>query len=175
MIRLGKVRMECQAMDVILYKPSKWNLSGRFISWLTNSPYSHAGIVLDSGVLDYVVEALSTVKMSTLKKTSARAEIWRYKSPITTPQRLAGQTYLASALGTFYDFGNLLDILINLFRTATGRSYRSYYQSDGRPICSELVARAFCAAGVTLCPGKPLWAVTPADLAACGFLAKIEE
>ena len=164
--------MKYQTMDVILFRPAKWNLFGRLIAWITGSPFSHTAVVLD-GETGLLIEATATVKTSSLRKDKRHGEVWRYRRGLTAPQVLAAERYLVGLLGTVYDFGNLVDIFINLFRRAFGRPYRAYFQSDGRPVCSELVSRAYGAAGVTLCPGKPLWVVTPADLASCGFLERV--
>lgn len=164
--------MKYQTMDVILFKPRKWNLFGRLIAWITNSPFSHVGIILD-GDLEQMVEATVRVRSVFMGKDKRDFTVFRYQKELLPGQVLAGRKYLVSMLRSRYDFGNLVDIFINLFRRAFNRPYRVYFQKDGRPVCSELVARAFGAMGETPFYGKALWAVTPADIPGCGLFKKV--
>jgi len=151
-----------KVLDIILFKPTKWNIFGQIVSWVTNSPYCHIGIALTD---DLLIEALSTVKVSSIYKRGKAGTVFRYTQEITPSQIKMAQNYLTNLIARRYDVGNLFDILINMARALIGRHSRPYFQKDDRPICSELVARAYHAAGIDLFPDKPLWAVTPADFA----------
>ena len=157
-------------LDIVAFQPRNW--FGRLIAWLTNSPYSHIGIVLN-GEQEMMVEARLTVRVTNLRPDKRSHVLYTLKTPLTAAQITAAKTYLSSMLGAGYDFPNLLDIFINMFRRALNRTYRSYWQRDGRPVCSELVARAYGAAGVILCHGKPLWAITPGDIISSGYFREV--
>lgn len=157
-------------MDIILFKPK--NRFGRLIAWLTNSPFSHSEVVFDAEN-KLLVGATLDVRFHQLKGKREYA-VFRLKKPLTDEQIRKGKAYLSKMAGVDYDIPNLLDIFINMFRTALGRSYRRYWGNDSLPVCSELVANCFLEMGIELVKNKPAWAVTPADLAKSPLLEEVK-
>lgn len=164
--------MQFQTMDVIAFRPRNW--VGRVIAWFTNSPFSHVGVVTDPDT-QVIVEATLTVKSSSLLKGNRAFSVFRPKKGLDPAQVLEGKWYLASMLGAGYDFPNVVDWFINVFRRALNRSYRSYWGRDDRPICSELVARAYLAMGEDPTPGIPPEFVTPQDLVRSSYFIEVSK
>ena len=162
--------MEYKDMDICLFRP--WNWFGILVAWVTNSKYSHAGIIYD-GKNKLLTEARMDVVFVQLKK-KRKHDVFRYKKGLTKKQIEKGKAYLSEMAGKDYDLPNLIDILINMFRSAFGRPYKRYFGSNDLPICSELVTNTFKAMGIDLFPDKPSWAVTPEDLSKHPDLEKIK-
>ncbi len=162
--------VELKDMDIILFEPK--NRFGKLIAWLTNSPFSHSEVVFDAENR-LLVGARKDVTFHQLKG-NRKYSVFRLKQPLSTEQIKKGKAYLSKMAGVEYDLPNLLDIFINLFRTALGRSYRKYWGKSELPVCSELVANCFLEMGISLVDNKPSWAVTPADIAKSPLLEEVK-
>lgn len=82
---------------------------------------------------------------------------------LTDEQRQKVCEWAASKDGTEYGWGDIIAIsLSSLHLKFPGVEARLH--SPNTAICSQLVAEAYAAAGVTLVPGKAAYDVTPGDL-----------
>ena len=133
----------------------------------TDSPVNHAFLYAGNG---QIIEARRHVMLSPV--TEYDGITWSTgklgKADPTDHDRSLIVAYARSCLGESY---TLLDIaVIALAQRRLGRVVDSddwiarRLSNDGRMICSQLVARAYLAAGIVLCPGQLPGLTSPGDL-----------
>lgn len=126
------------------------------IQWSTQSPFCHAALVTQGGLL----EALTTVRPSPLTKYAATG--WAYTVAATPDQRAAATAWMQRQVGRAYGYRELW---------ADFRRYDLHTTPRALPLrhwtCSGIIAVAYATAGVRL-TYAPYPA--PADLAASPLL-----
>ncbi|MDB6080145.1 MAG: putative peptidoglycan peptidase [Akkermansiaceae bacterium] len=123
----------------IVFQVSK-TTQGVAVQQATGSPYTHCGVIFDDHGTLKVLEAVGPVKVTPVKEFVAASDpgtfcAKRLKNPISPEAFAKGSAWAASQLGKSYDTG--------------------FQWSDDRIYCSELVWKAYAAAGVQLCKPRP--------------------
>lgn len=135
-------------------------LVARLIRWFTGSWANHAGVYIGAG---WIAEAnpagVQLAKAS--KYDSCRIE---WSGIALTPEEREQVVGAVGAMeGIPYGYLDLLAIVLHRFRLTLWADRR--LDRGDRLICSQVVARAYRVAGLTLMPGTPENYVTPGDLA----------
>lgn len=193
-LRYAAVRQGLRDGTVLLFRGT--GLFASLIQAKGRSPYSHAALLAWWGHRLMVVEAregagVRAVPFSTVLAEGHYVEAWDVQVHYEDPgARAACVGEATSWLSTRYGWRTILRIglaallvplaFIGPVRALRARWSRPLRDSRGLPtaglICSELVARAWAAAGVDLVPDLPDWddaTVEPGDLPRGGRLALI--
>ena len=145
---------------------------GALIRWVTASPWNHAALIEGAkhGDEGTTIEAkdLSGVQHSTLRGYCEDPDVLGlavYDRPdLTMAQRWAICEWADRHNGARYDTKQLLGIYLRR-RLPLLHRWRNRLDNPDRPICSELVGRAYEAAGVSLCPpGVQIGCLAPSHL-----------
>ena len=138
--------------DLLLFRGGRSPLSW-LIRRATNSPYSHVGIAVVLFGTPFVVEALSTVRITPLAKRLAampdheRVEMRRL--PVSTEAKEHASSYAMTRIGRPYD-------VIGLIRAGIAAVFKLYPVGDSKRLdfCTELVGRGYA----------PYWPVGDPDI-----------
>lgn len=152
--------------DVLLFR-GRGPMS-RSIRYLTSSPYSHVGLVMLFEGRVYCVEAVGKgvrlILMSeVVRQYHGGIDYYRLREA-TEGQRRGALGFCLQQLGKLYDRAGLLRFLAMLALRHKPRAWRDRYW-----FCSELVAAAYRAQGITLAAERPAY-TSPADLAVSPLL-----
>ena len=167
------VRDEIQDGDILLFRGKSW--LSRFICWVTDSPYSHAGILAWWNgrlmVLEAVSRGVRTSRMSlVVSKYSGKVELW------TTDESLSRFEVIRTAqllLGKRYSKFKLVQ---NLKRLLFGRGRDEPIDPEAPPedfVCSEFVSRVWRAGGIDLVKDTPDVYTMPSDIAKSPSVRKV--
>jgi hypothetical protein len=150
---------------------------GAAIRWVTRSPWNHSALIVGArfGEAPWTIEAhdLEGVRHCTLRdytEDPAVLGLAVYDRPVLRPDLTIAQRntiveWAEARNGAAYDTRQLLGIYLR--HRIPGCSLAENRLDDaGRMICSELVGRAYAAAGLNLCPrGVGLGCLAPGHLA----------
>jgi Permuted papain-like amidase enzyme, YaeF/YiiX, C92 family len=129
-----------QAGDILLYK-SNGSFIEDEISKITHSPYVHVAIAVGDG---YIIEANGFIRTREIPVSEEPGyDVFRIPG-LTDEQRKQIVEFAKSKLGTEYDYGEIVGLLIRfeLWPTFPG------FHEAGHYICSSLVDQALIAADV---------------------------
>lgn len=139
--------------------PGNWldHSAADVIRLWTRSPYVHTFVYMGGG---QVVEAVSTVKRTPV---TVYSDITWSHHTLTELQRGQITAACTGMLGEKYNWPDIAAIALAKFTPgAFGRKLLiSKVADDHMEICSQLVAIAYLAAGISLVPGVPPCLVTP--------------
>ena len=157
--------------------------TGGFIGWvirvLTRSRFNHAAIGTGAGTLLEATPVRGIIE-SPVNEYAVAAVAWfgqgssHTLSPMSQQQRATIVAFGRAHLGVRYGFLDISALAIDALAEDHGgavlrwaqRRVRARLMRSDRMICSQFVAAAYSAAGITLVPGKMACQVTPGDLAA---------
>jgi uncharacterized protein YycO len=127
-------------MKILLYKGT--SLISRLIRFQTRSVYSHAAVLLDDGTVYEAWQTGGVRRIATpFEGHSKGTEIDVYEIPeLTQASQWAVKAFIKQHLGEKYDFSSVARFV----------SRRDTNEDNGKWFCSELVLRAFEAAGYPL-------------------------
>ncbi len=128
----------------------------------TRSPWSHAFVVIEDGK---TIEAGG--KGAFIGSVSDHHEhhlAFNLNEPLTDEQRASIVSYAHSLVGVPYGYVDIALLAVKCWTGHTPKHLIARYESERALICSQLVARCYAHAGITLCPGKLDALVTPGDL-----------
>lgn len=138
------------------------------IQWFTDSPVNHAFVYVGGGS---IVEAVRRVSVSPasnytgIEWSTGRLPDVDNASP---RQRRLAVDYAIAQVGDSYNIAGLL--AVGLYQRRTGHLVRGdewwvkLLNAERADFCSELVAKAWLAAGVTLFPGQLPVTVSPGEI-----------
>lgn len=140
--------------DVLLVKGR--SPVARIIEAVTQSPYSHAAIVLDDR---HLLETSWNypLKIRHISYRLGNFDVYRYPG-LTPAQKEKIRAFYLSVLGQRYDYLQLVTHGLYLLAGIP------IINASGRYICTEVIDKGFKAAGIDLLPGNSLASRTPADL-----------
>jgi len=152
------------------FGPGIWNRTmSVFVQWGTRAPVAHAGVFVGDvdGVPSVVEAEPSGARVAPL--SAHLKDIWSTTS-LTDQQRAQVVAFAKSRVGTPYGFGDIVAIALCSRRLGLDwdpNNPPKWIQRLNDPktvICSQLVAQAYAAAGLTLVPGLSPALTSPGDL-----------
>ncbi len=154
-------RSEFQIADVLLFRGR--GLSSQVIRLLTRSPYSHVGLVFPYQERVYCIEAVGAgVRLILMSEVMRRyhggIDYYEVRSA-TDAQRDGAIALCFQQLGKLYDRPGIVRFLLAILF-----NWKPAVREDQAWFCSELVAAAYRAHGLTLAPVSSAY-TSPADLA----------
>lgn len=150
---------------------------GAAIRWVTRSEWNHAALIVGARFAEdpWTIEAhdLEGVRHCTIREYTEDPAVlglavhdqplWR--SDLTIHERDTIVEWAEARNGAAYDTAQLLGIYLR-HRLPWASLDQNRLDDAGRMICSELVGRAYAAAGISLCPpGVGLGCLAPGHLA----------
>ena len=147
---------EIQAADVIFYRPK--SIIGWVISKVTNSPYSHVALAIDSNTL---IEANRFIKTRVvpIEYDNKITHIYRLDN-VTQEERDRIVSIALSYEGTDYDYAQIFEMFVRI----VFRIKRTLFNNQQKLTCSEVVDNAFYKAGVKRKDLEFLYDITPEEL-----------
>ncbi|AOZ62012.1 hypothetical protein QCM8_94 [Bacillus phage QCM8] len=147
---------EIQAADVIFYRPK--SIIGWVISKVTNSPYSHVALAIDSNTL---IEANRFIKtrIVPIEYDKNITHVYRLEN-LTQEEREKIVELAVSLEGTDYDYAQIFEMFVRI----VFRMKRTLFNNQKKLTCSEVVDRSFYLAGVKRKDNEFLFDVTPEEL-----------
>jgi hypothetical protein len=172
--KYNEVRLQIKNGDVILYTGKK--IFSKLISWLTRSPYSHAGIAVWWNERLMVMEAvMGGVRIAPLSRNiyqhKGNVEWFSSKKEISDEDRLRMVIFAQEELGKSYArwkavlFG--LKILLN-----RDLSRKDQLRMENKLFCSQYVAQIYNSIGLDLKKNREDRFMSPGDVARSPLLEK---
>jgi hypothetical protein len=172
--KYNEVRLQIKNGDVIMYTGKK--IFSRLISWLTRSPYSHAGIAVWWNERLMVMEAVMRgVRIAPLSRNiyehKGNVEWFSSKKEISDEDRLRMVIFAQEELGKSYArwkavlFG--LKILFN-----RNLSRKDQLRMENKLFCSQYVAQIYNSIGLDLKRNREDRFMSPGDVARSPLLEK---
>ncbi|AFQ96518.1 hypothetical protein [Bacillus phage vB_BceM_Bc431v3] len=145
-----------QSADVIFYRPKSF--IGWVISKVTNSPYSHVALAIDSNTL---IEANRFIKTRVvpIEYDNKITHIYRLDN-VTQEERGRIVSIALSYEGTDYDYAQIFEMFVRI----VFRIKRTLFNNQQKLTCSEVVDNAFYKAGVKRKDQEFLYDITPEEL-----------
>jgi len=145
-----------QSADVIFYRPKSF--IGWVISKVTNSPYSHVALAIDSNTL---IEANRFIKTRVvpIEYDNKITHIYRLDN-VTQEERDRIVSIALSYEGTDYDYAQIFEMFVRI----VFRIKRTLFNNQQKLTCSEVVDNAFYKAGVKRKDLEFLYDITPEEL-----------
>ena len=145
----GECRDSIKNGDIVLFRGRSW--ISRAIRWMTNSPYSHAGVVAwwDDRVL--VLEAVGKGIVATrlshvVHHYDGQCELWSTDGELARTEVIRAAQLL---LGRSYSSSKVLALLRRLVLRSRARAVDPVIAPDAF-VCSEFVSRVWRAGGIDL-------------------------
>jgi len=169
-----EVRLQIKNGDVFMYTGKK--IHSRLVSWLTRSPYSHAGIAVWWNERLMVMEAVMRgVRIAPLSRNiyqhKGNVEWFSSKKEISDEDRLRMVIFTQEELGKSYArwktalFG--LKILLN-----RNLSRKDQLRMENKLFCSQYVAQIYNSIGLDLKKNREDRFMSPGDVARSPLLEK---
>jgi len=128
--------------DIVLFKPTKWDLLGKIICYFTKAPYSHSAIYLWGGMI-LEISPLKIGRMFLSEKTNSY-DVYNLPKTLSekTIKKEVAKTYVeCSTKMKWYDIPNaLFFIILRGFKLYKYRWIMRMFESDHAVICSEVAA-----------------------------------
>ena len=174
MLRYDEVRLQIKNGDVIMYAGKK-TLS-KLISWVTRSPYSHAGIAVWWNerlmVMEAVMRGVTIAPLSrNIFQHHGNVEWFSCKKEISEEDRLKMVIFAQEELGKSYArwktmlFG--LKILLN-----RNLSRKDQLRMENKLFCSQYVAQIYNSVGLDLKKNREDRFMSPGDIAKSPLMEK---
>lgn len=168
----GEFRGSIQNGDIVLFRGRSW--VSRAIRWVTNSPYSHAGVVGWWGdrvlVLEAVGKGIVATRLShVVHHYDGQCELW------TTDAGLRREEVVRAAqllLGRAYSMAKILRGLRRLVFRSRAREADPVIAPEAF-VCSEFVSRVWRAGGIDLKADAPDAFTKPGDIARAPCVRKV--
>lgn len=154
-----------QEFDLIFYKGD--GFISKVVKKVTDPPYSHVALVLDSY---HLVEAnwKNPLSIRHISYPKWDYDIYRVEG-LTEQQKKKLRRYINETIGAGYDYKLVLSHLFKYFFKG------KLLNSPSRYDCSEWVTLAFLYAGIELLPNKKPFEVTPTDLSKSPMLKLVKD
>jgi len=170
----SEVRPQIKNGDVIMYTGKKF--FARLISWLTRSPYSHAGIAVWWNQRLMVMEAvMKGVRLAPLSRNiyehKGKVEWFTCKQEISEEDRLKMVIFAQEELGKSYArWKAVLFGLKVLFKRDL--SEQDELRTENELFCSQYVAQIYNSVGLDLKKNREDRFMSPGDIARSPLLGK---
>ena len=172
--RYEEVRLQIKNGDVIMYTGKK--IFARLISWLTRSPYSHAGIAVWWNerlmVMEAVMRGVTIAPLSrNICQHHGNVEWFTSKQEISDEDRLRMVIFAQEELGKSYArwkavlFG--LKILLN-----RNLNRKDQLRMENKLFCSQYVAQIYNSIGLDLKKNREDRFMSPGDIARSPLMEK---
>lgn len=155
-----------EAGDILLVRGNRPVIS-RLIRWVTDSPYTHAGVAVSE---EHIYEIDIDKKLGIHTNNHESYDVYRYRHGLTFEQKARMQAHAIdqSLSNRGYDWLRILSFGFNkLFRT------KRTFDWANRVVCSEIVDILYAEEGIDLIPWKENGHVTPGELAHSPELIKV--
>lgn len=173
-LKYNEVRLQIKNGDVIMYTGKK--IFARLISWLTRSPYSHAGIAVWWNerlmVMEAVMRGVTIAPLSrNIRQHHGNLEWFTCKREISDEDRLRMVIFAQEELGKDYArwkavlFG--LKILLN-----RNLSRKDRLRMENKLFCSQYVAQIYNSVGLDLKENREDRFMSPGDIARSPLMEK---
>jgi hypothetical protein len=173
-LKYNEARLQIRNGDVIMYTGKK--ILPRLISWLTRSPYSHAGIAVWWNerlmVMEAVMRGVTIAPLSrNICQHHGNVEWFTCKKEISEEERLKMVIFAQEELGKNYArwkavlFG--LKILLN-----TNLSRKDQLRMENKLFCSQYVAQIYNSIGLDLKKNREDRFMSPGDIARSPLMEK---
>jgi len=173
-LKYNEVRLQIKNGDVIMYTGKK--ILSRLISWLTRSPYSHAGIAVWWNerlmVMEAVGRGVTIVPLSrNIYQHHGNVEWFTCKKEISEEDRLKMVIFAQEELGKSYARWKamLLGLKILLNRNL---SRKDQLGMENKLFCSQYVAQIYNSIGLDLKKNREDRFMSPGDIARSPLLEK---
>ena len=149
--------------DVIFFKKNSSFIS-RVIAYMTESEYSHVGLIVAYNKHTNVVEVIESNRFVNTRKVAMKLDDCVhviYEVEKTEKQENMILKYANKAIGMKYDYAQLFGIFISLLFDSNGKRY---FNSKNKLICSELIDIILFKSGVKRNTYDRLGNITPQEL-----------
>jgi len=173
-LKYNEVRLQIKNGDVIMYTGKK--IFARLISWLTRSPYSHAGIAVWWNERLMVMEAVMRgVRVAPLSRNiyqhKGNVEWFSCKKEISEEDRLRMVIFAQEELGKGYArWKAMLFGLKVLFKRDLSK--KDELRMENKLFCSQYVAQIYNSIGLDLKKNREDRFMSPGDIAKASLLEK---
>jgi len=169
-----EVRFQIKNGDVLMYKGKK--IFSKLISWLTGSPYSHAGIAVWWNerlmVMEAAMRGVMVVPLSrNIHQHKGNVEWFSYKGEISEEDRLRMVIFAQDELGKSYArWKAVLFGLKILFKRNLSR--KDQLRMENKLFCSQYVAQIYNSVGLDLKKDRADRFMSPEDIARSPLMEK---
>jgi hypothetical protein len=173
-LKYDEVRLQIKNGDVIMYTGKK--IFARLISWLTRSPYSHAGIVVWWNerlmVMEAVMRGVTIAPLSrNIYQHHGNVEWFTCKKEISEEDRLKMVIFAQEELGKSYArWKAILFGLKILLDRNLGR--KDQLRMENKLFCSQYVAQIYNSIGLDLKKNREDRFMSPRDIARSPLMEK---
>jgi hypothetical protein len=173
-LKYDEVRLQIKNGDVILYTGKK--IFARLISWLTRSPYSHAGIAVWWNerlmVMDAVMRGVTIAPLSrNIFQHKGNVEWFSCRKEITEEDRLRMVIFAQEELGKSYARWKAVVFgLKMLFKKDLSK--KDELRMENKLFCSQYVAQTYNSIGFDLKKNREDRFMSPGDIARSPLLEK---
>jgi hypothetical protein len=173
-LKYNEVRLQIRNVDVIMYTGKK--IVARLISWLTRSPYSHAGIAVWWNerlmVMEAVMRGVRVVPLSrNIYQHKGNVEWFSCKKEISEEDRLRMVIFAQEELGKSY--ARWKAMLFGLkFLFERDLSIIDELRMENKLFCSQYVAQIYNSVGLDLKKHREDRFMSPGDIARSPLMEK---
>jgi hypothetical protein len=173
-LKYNEVRLQIRNGDVIMYTGKK--IVARLISWLTRSPYSHAGIAVWWNerlmVMEAVMRGVRVVPLSrNIYQHKGNVEWFSCKKEISEEDRLRMVIFAQEELGKSY--ARWKAMLFGLkFLFERDLSIIDELRMENKLFCSQYVAQIYNSVGLDLKKHREDRFMSPGDIARSPLMEK---